>query len=284
MQSRNSGSARFASAARRGPGIDPGPGLFAESVSVSFSGVKALREVDFRVASGEVVGLIGPNGSGKTTLLNVLSGVYRPSSGRTFVDGVNTSSMRARQVARLGVARTFQNIRLFTNMTVLQNVQVGSALSDERPRGSALREAALTTLDELRLTDLQERRAGTLPYGVRRRIEIARALATKPKFLLLDEPAAGANATESEELSEFIEHISHHYTLGILVIEHDLRLVMRVASRIVALTGGEVIAEGDAEEISQNRYVREAYFGKKWAEGESTAHHNPEEGLSISVP
>ncbi|NYJ20419.1 ABC transporter ATP-binding protein [Glaciibacter psychrotolerans] len=242
-----------------------GSGLRAEGVSVSFSGIKALTEVDFRITTGEVVGLIGPNGSGKTTLLNVLSGVYRPSSGRTFVNEIETTSLRAHRIARLGVARTFQNIRLFGNMTVLQNVQVGSALSDARPRGAELRDAALKTLDELGLNEFQERRAGTLPYGIRRRIEIARALATKPKFLLLDEPAAGANGAESEELSELIEMIASHYSLGVLVIEHDLRLMMRVASRIVALTGGRVIAEGDAEGISQNQAVREAYFGKKWA-------------------
>ncbi len=252
--------------------------LGARAVSVHFSGIKALSSVDFQITTGEVVGLIGPNGSGKTTLLNVLSGVYRPTSGQTHVDGVDTTALKAHKIARLGVTRTFQNIRLFGNMTVLQNVQTGSALSTERPRGAALRDAALATIGELELSEYQERRAGTLPYGVRRRIEIARALASKPKFLLLDEPAAGANGAESEELSELIEHISKNYTLGILVIEHDLRLMMRVASRIVALTGGQVIAEGDAETISSNQQVREAYFGKKWAEDSerTNASENPQ--------
>ncbi|HEX5994879.1 MAG TPA: ABC transporter ATP-binding protein [Jiangellales bacterium] len=234
---------------------------------MSYSGLQALRDVDLQLAAGEIVGLIGPNGSGKTTLLNVLSGVTRATHGRIMIGDRDVTSMPAHRIARLGVARTFQNIRLFGNLTVLRNVQVGAALdAKDKPRGAALWEAARAVLAELNLEGVQDRRAVTLPYGVRRRVEIARALATRPRFLLLDEPAAGANETESDELRELIVHIADRYQLGILLIEHDLRMIMRVASRIVALNGGEVIAEGDAEQISQHPGVREAYFGKRWAE------------------
>jgi branched-chain amino acid transport system permease protein len=242
------------------------PQLIASGIGVSYSGLQALRDVDFHLAAPEVVGLIGPNGSGKTTLLNVLSGVTPATRGRLMIGGRDVTSMPAHRIARLGVARTFQNIRLFGNLTVLRNVQVGAALDRGKLRGAALREAAAAILAELGLENVQDRRAVTLPYGVRRRVEIARALATRPRFLLLDEPAAGANETESDELRELIVHIADRYQIGILLIEHDLRLIMRVASRIVALNGGEVIAEGDAQQISQHPGVREAYFGKRWAE------------------
>lgn len=242
------------------------PQLVASGIGVSYSGLLALRDVDFQLASGEVVGLIGPNGSGKTTLLNVLSGVTRATHGRLTIGGQDVTSMRANRIARLGVARTFQNIRLFGNLTVLQNVQVGAALDKDKLRGAALWEGAAAILADLNLESVRDRRAITLPYGVRRRVEIARALATRPRFLLLDEPAAGANETESDDLRDLIVQIAARYRLGILLIEHDLRLIMRVATRIVALNGGEVIAEGDAEEISQHPGVREAYFGKRWAE------------------
>lgn len=240
--------------------------LVAAGIDVSYSGLRALRGVDLRLASGEIVGLIGPNGSGKTTLLNVLSGVTPATRGRLTMTGQDLTSMPAHRIARLGVARTFQNIRLFGNLTVLQNVQVGAALDKARPGGAALRDSAVATLAELNLDDVRDRRAVTLPYGVRRRVEIARALASGPRFLLLDEPAAGANETESDELRELIRLIAQRHHLGILLIEHDLRLIMRVASRIVALAGGEVIAEGNAEEIGEHPAVREAYFGKRWVE------------------
>ena len=160
----------------------------------------------------------------------------------------------------------FQNIRLFGNLTVLENVQIGSALNKARHRGAQLHDAAEAVVNDIGLAPHRDRRAATLPYGVRRRVEIARALATQPDFLLLDEPAAGANESESDDLCELIESIMANYRLGILVIEHDLRLMMRVAHRIVALTEGRVVAQGDAEYISKHQAVREAYFGKRWTE------------------
>ncbi|OJV26937.1 MAG: hypothetical protein BGO26_04965 [Actinobacteria bacterium 69-20] len=249
--------------------------LEAVDVEVSFAGLRALRGVDLHVRTGEIVGLIGPNGSGKTTLLNVLSGVYRATSGTVRLDTTEMTKMATHRIAQLGIARTFQNIRLFSNMTVLQNVAVGAALSGGRPRGAALHDAAMATMTELDLTGIAYRRAVTLPYGVRRRIEIARALATEPRFLLLDEPAAGANEVESAELTELIGNIAQRHRLGILVIEHDLRLIMRVADRIVALNEGAIIAQGDAEAISANTAVREAYLGKRWAEKHSSATPPP---------
>lgn len=244
---------------------DASPRLRAENVSVSFAGLKAVNAVDFHLSIGEVVGLIGPNGSGKTSLLNVLSGVYKASSGDTYVGESRTTAKSANQIAQLGVARTFQNIRLFSHLTVLNNVAVGASFRPEKPRGIAVEKAARETLDILGLSHIASASAGSLPYGVRRRVEIARALASKPSFLLLDEPAAGANAAESEELSGLIEFIAESFRVGILIIEHDLRLMMRVSDRIVALTGGSVIAEGDADTISRDQKVREAYFGKNWA-------------------
>lgn len=249
-----------------GPADQETARLVASGVGVSYSGLRALRDVDFYLGPGEIVGLIGPNGSGKTTLLNVLSGVTRATHGQLSINGRDVTSLPAHRVARLGIARTFQNIRLFGNLTVLQNVQVGAALNKAKWRGAALRDAAAATLAALNLDDVRDRRAVTLPYGVRRRVEIARALATGPRFLLLDEPAAGANEQESDELRELIVQIGEQHRLGILLIEHDLRLIMRVASRIVALNGGLVIAEGSADEISRHPGVREAYLGKRWAE------------------
>lgn len=240
--------------------------LVADRVSVRFAGLKALDGVSLDVGQGEVVGLIGPNGSGKTTLLNVLSGVYRPTEGNVYVDGVRCNKKPIRHFAKLGISRTFQNLRLFGNLTVLKNVEVGAALQG-RFSGDALSGEAERVLAELDLSAFRDRQAADLPYGVRRRVEIARALATKPRYLLLDEPAAGANGRESQELASFIEQIAQNYELGILVIEHDLRLMMRVADRIMALTSGRTIAEGTPEEIAQDPAVHEAYFGKQGAAG-----------------
>lgn len=249
-----------------GTEVDRGDRLVADHVSVHFAGLKALDDVSMSVGQGEIVGLIGPNGSGKTTLLNVFSGVYRPTSGDVYVDGLRCNRRPVRQFAKLGVARTFQNLRLFSNLSVVKNVEVGVALRGGLS-GDLLNAEAELILAELNLIEYRDRPAADLPYGVRRRVEIARALATRPRYLLLDEPAAGANGRESEELATFIEHISENYDLGVLVIEHDLRLMMRVAGRITALTGGRKIADGTPEEISNDSGVREAYFGKKGKSG-----------------
>ncbi len=194
--------------------------------------------------------MIGPNGSGKTTLLNVLSGVILPSTGRVEIDGRDVTRWPAHRVAAHGVARTFQNIRLFDQLSVLENVEVGAALHPERPGGAALRRAARTVLVETGLSDVADRPARTLPYGIRRRVEIARALATRPTFLLLDEPAAGANEAESDGLRTLIAELRQAHGLGMLVVEHDLRLILRLADRIVVLNEGARIAEGSAQEVS----------------------------------
>lgn len=245
----------------------PARTLRCHDIGVTFSGLRALTGVDLRLERGEIVGLIGPNGSGKTTLLNVMSGVIAPTTGRVEVDGQDVTRWPAHRVAAIGVARTFQNIRLFDNLSVLENVEVGAALHPERPGGAALRRAARGVLVETGLAGLADRAARTLPYGVRRRVEIARALATRPAFLLLDEPAAGANESESDELRSLISELRRAHGLGMLVVEHDLRLIMRVADRIVVLNEGAAIAEGGAREVSADPAVREAYLGRRAVEG-----------------
>jgi len=237
--------------------------LVATAIDMHFSGLQALKAVDVDVSPGEIVGLIGPNGSGKTTLLNVLSGVLIPTGGTIHLDAVDITRAPAHKIAAMGIARTFQNIRLFKQLTVLENVEVGAALHPDRPGGAALRRAARAMLEETGLADLADRRAGTLPYGLRRRLEVARALATNPQYLLLDEPAAGANESESDALRELIGDLRQKHGLGILVVEHDLRLIMRLVDRIVVLNEGRRIAAGNAAEIGVDPAVREAYLGRR---------------------
>jgi branched-chain amino acid transport system permease protein len=237
--------------------------ITAQGIDMRFSGLQALRSVKLDLAQGEIVGLIGPNGSGKTTLLNVLSGVLIPTGGRIQLDDRDITRLPAHKIAALGIARTFQNIRLFSHLSVLENVEVGAALRPDRPGGAALRRAARDVLHETGLLDIADRRASTLPYGLRRRLEIARALATRPLFLLLDEPAAGANEAESDELRGLIAELRQTHGLGILVVEHDLRLIMRLADRIIVLNEGQRIAAGTAAEITDDPAVREAYLGRR---------------------
>ncbi|HEX9044862.1 MAG TPA: ABC transporter ATP-binding protein [Candidatus Limnocylindrales bacterium] len=239
----------------------PIPGLHAAGVGMSFSGLRALAEVDLAVPVGAIVGLIGPNGSGKTTLLNVVSGLLTPTEGRVTIGGIDTTGWPPHRVARHGVARTFQNIRLFAKMTVIENVEVGASL--QLAHGSSLRRTARELLSEVGLADVADRRAGTLPYGIQRRVEIARALATRPSYLLLDEPAAGTNEVESDELRELIAGLRRTRGLGILVVEHDLRLIMRLADRITVLNEGRRIAEGTADEVRSDERVRAAYLGRR---------------------
>ena len=246
--------------------------LIVRDLDKSFSGLHALRSVDLDLQPGVILGLIGPNGSGKTTLLNVLSGVLAPTGGTVHLGDMSIAGWPAHRIAALGIARTFQNIRLFSQLTVLENVEVGAALHPERPGGTARRRLARAMLADLGIADIADRRAATLPYGVRRRLEIARALATRPTFLLLDEPAAGANESESDELRELIARLRRSYGLGLLVVEHDLRLIMRVADRIMVLNEGQRIAIGTADEISGNAAVREAYLGSRSVEEAVVTH------------
>ena len=233
--------------------------LEAVDVSKRFGGVQALRNVSLRLREGDVIGLIGPNGSGKTTFLNCLSGVFPPSTGRIALDG-RPIPRRGHAVARRGVVRTFQNIRLFGWLTALQNVEVGALGAGRARRGRSHRHA-LQTLAKLGIERLADRYADTLSYGDQRRLEIARALAAQPRFLLLDEPAAGMNEGESTELGAAVQAIRKERGCGVLVVEHDLRLIMRICDHVVVLNEGEVIASGSPAEVRTDPAVVAAYIG-----------------------
>jgi ABC-type branched-subunit amino acid transport system ATPase component len=236
--------------------------LEAIDVTKRFGGVQALRGVTLALPEREIVGLIGPNGSGKTTLLNCISGVFPPTSGRIRLDGEPLSGRGGHRVARAGVVRTFQNIRLFGSLTALQNVEVG-ALGAGRVRRARSREYALEILEQLGIAHLAERWAATLSYGDQRRLEVARALAGAPRFLLLDEPAAGMNEAESDELRESIQKIRSDRKCGILVVEHDLRLIMRLCDTIYVLNEGAMISGGTPAEVRSDPAVIAAYIGEE---------------------
>jgi len=229
--------------------------LVVEQLVKRFRGLSALGGVTLGVREGEIVGLIGPNGSGKTTLLNVASGVLRPTAGRVVVGGVDATGRRPHEVARLGVGRTFQQIRLFAEMTVFENVEVGAVA-----RGQGL-DGVSALLARLGLTADADRLAVTLPYGQQRRVEIARALAGKPRFVLLDEPAAGMNESESDALLETIRAIRDDEGCAVLIVDHDLRLIMRLCERIHVLAEGRTICEGTADEVRRDPGVIQASLG-----------------------
>jgi branched-chain amino acid transport system ATP-binding protein len=249
--------------------------LACSDVSRRFGGLCAVSGFHLRVCSGELVGLIGPNGAGKTTAFNVITGVYPPSSGAVTLNDVRIDGQPVAKINRHGIARTFQNIRLFQNLTVLDNVIVGFNQSAEHgllrtilrtPRFSRERRSAelegMDLLATLNLADKADFIAKNLPYGDQRRLEIARALATNPKILLLDEPAAGMNPQEKIELMNLIRFIRDRFKVGILLIEHDMKLVMTICERITVLDHGETIAVGTPEEIRANPKVIEAYLGE----------------------
>ena len=243
----------------------------------AFGGLVAVSDISIDVAPKSIVSIIGPNGAGKTTFFNMLTGLYKPTAGRILFDGQDVTAKRPDIITSLGVARTFQNIRLFSTMSAVENVMVGThARMDAGLFGSMLRtprvrreeaeveERARETLTYVGLAkDLHDQTAANLSYGDQRRVEIARALASNPKLLLLDEPTAGMNPQESQRLTEFMEQLRSERDLTILLIEHDMKVVMGVSEHITVLDHGEKIAEGQPEEIRTNERVIEAYLGKQ---------------------
>ena len=249
--------------------------LEVTSLGISFGGLRAVDELSMKIEKGGLVGLIGPNGAGKTTAFNMLTGVYRPTDGGIRLDGQNLIGKKPHEICKMGVARTFQNIRLFSELSVLDNVKTGLHnqiiysfaesmfhLGSYRKKEKQMDEKAMELLSVFGLEGVADYRAANLPYGKQRKLEIARALATEPKLLLLDEPAAGMNPNENEELMETIEVVRKRFGVTILLIEHDMKLVSGICEYLYVLNFGRLLAEGTPKEVLSNPEVVKAYLGE----------------------
>ncbi len=252
------------------------PVLDVRNLGIDFGGLTAVDSFNITIGPTEISGLIGPNGAGKTTIFNLLTSVYQPTRGSILINGIDTKGMSTHKVNKLGIARTFQNIRLFSDMTALDNVKVGMHneircsfiesllhLPGYYKAERKANEKAMELLDFMGLADVADKKAGSLPYGVQRRLEIVRALATNPSIILLDEPAAGMNPSETTELMHQIRRIRDTFQIAIFLIEHDMNLVMNVCEAIAVVNYGRIIAKGTPEEIRSNPAVIEAYLGRE---------------------
>jgi branched-chain amino acid transport system ATP-binding protein len=254
--------------------------LEARDVCQYFGGLKAVEKVNMKIEEGDIFGVIGPNGAGKTTFFNICSGIFNPTAGEIIFRGEPITGLLTEKIARKGMARTFQNIQLFKYMTVLENVKIGfhirtktTILSDllrskrYKEDEKFATEKAAEILERVGLSEFRDTLASNLPYGIQRKVEIARALALDPKILLLDEPAAGMNPSETQELSDFVKRLNAG-GLTIVVIEHDMKFVMNTCNRILVLNFGQKICEGTPDVVRDDRNVNEAYFGKGLVVGE----------------
>ncbi|KAJ50743.1 branched-chain amino acid transport system ATP-binding protein [Clostridium tetanomorphum] len=252
--------------------------LTIDNLSKSFGGIKAVSNINMTVEKGDIVGLIGPNGAGKTTFFNLLTGIYTPTTGKISFQDLHLNNLTPYKITDYGIARTFQNIRLFKNMTVIENVTLGfhkdikyGLISGFLKLPSFYREEkriydeALELLKKFDLENKKDELAKNLPYGEQRRLEIVRALASKPRLLLLDEPAAGMNPNETKELTELIRWIKDNFDITIILIEHDMSLVMNICDKLFVLDYGTLIADGEPEEVKNNERVIEAYLGRSAA-------------------
>ncbi|MGL4261303.1 MAG: ABC transporter ATP-binding protein [Afipia sp.] len=251
--------------------------LAAKDIGISFGGVKAIDGVSFAVDPGQILSIIGPNGAGKTTLFNIVSGVYERDQGQVELSGEDVTGLTPDKLAARGLSRTFQNLQIFQRMTAAENVMVGRHLRERcnlladlfrlpsvTRQNAQTRDAALTFLDDVGLRSSADVAAGSLSYGACKRLEIARALASEPRVLLLDEPAAGCNAVETEEIEELIRRVAAK-GIAVVLVEHDMKLVMKISNHILVLNRGKPIAEGKPQEVRDNPAVLEAYLGKHGA-------------------
>lgn len=249
--------------------------LEVKNLGISFGGLRAVNGFDITIEKGQLYGLIGPNGAGKTTVFNLLTGVYKPDTGSIVLDGVDITGKRTIDISKAGIARTFQNIRLFNDMSVLDNVKVGLHNKHEysfmagllhtpsyKKTEMEMNEQAMELLHVFDLDSEMDTLASNLPYGKQRKLEIARAMATEPKLLLLDEPAAGMNPNETQALMDMIRFVREHFDMTVLLIEHDMRLVSGICEELTVLNFGQVLAQGKTEEVLNNPQVITAYLGE----------------------